>query len=25
VGRQILRELARAMTLDPPDEGADPD
>ena len=25
VGRQILRELARAMTLDPPDDGADPD
>ena len=25
VGRQILRELARAMTLDPPGEGADPD
>jgi beta-lactamase class C len=25
VGRQILRELARAMTLDPPAEGADPD
>jgi hypothetical protein len=25
VGRQILRELARAMTLDPPSEGADPD
>jgi beta-lactamase class C len=25
VGRQILRELGRAMTLDPPAEGADPD
>jgi beta-lactamase class C len=25
VGRQILRELARAMTLEPPAEGADPD
>ena len=25
VGRQILRDLARAMTLDPPAEGADPD
>jgi beta-lactamase class C len=25
VGRQILRELARAMALDPPGEGADPD
>jgi beta-lactamase class C len=25
VGRLILRELASAMTLDPPDEGADPD
>jgi beta-lactamase class C len=25
VGRQILRELERAMALDPPGEGADPD